>query len=121
MTEKFYKALSISVVPIVMGGADYAARAPPRSYINVLDYESPQELAEYLLHLASHEEEYQQYFWWKVSTNIILYFLLHKIFPFQKHYTVHKDERERAAQAMCKLCEKLNEEKIEVGLNVFYS
>ena len=68
MTEKFYKALSISVVPIVMGGADYAARAPPRSYINVLDYESPQELAEYLLHLASHEEEYQQYFWWKVST-----------------------------------------------------
>ena len=71
VTEKFYKALSISVVPIVMGGADYAARAPPRSYINVLDYESPQELAEYLLHLASHEEEYQQYFWWKVSTNII--------------------------------------------------
>ena len=70
MTEKFYKALSISVVPIVMGGADYAARAPPRSYINVLDYESPQELAEYLLHLASHEEEYQQYFWWKVRTNI---------------------------------------------------
>ena len=41
------------------------------------------------------------------------------MFQFQKHYTVHKDERERAAQAMCKLCEKLNEEKIEVGLNVF--
>ena len=121
MTEKFYKALSISVVPIVMGGADYAARAPPRSYINVLDYESPQELAEYLLHLASHEEEYQQYFWWKVSTNIRFLITQNVVFPFQKHYTVHKDERERAAQAMCKLCEKLNEEKIEVGLNVFYS
>ena len=76
MTEKFYKALSISVVPIVMGGADYAARAPPRSYINVLDYESPQQLAEYLLHLASNEEEYQQYFWWKVSSEYSRFIIL---------------------------------------------
>ena len=31
----------------------------------------------------------------------------------QKHYNVHNNERERAAQSMCKLCEKLNEERIE--------
>ena len=31
----------------------------------------------------------------------------------QKHYQVISDERARAAQAMCKLCEKLNQENIE--------
>ena len=35
-----------------------------------------------------------------------------KIF-LQKHYKVHSDERGRAAQSMCKLCEKLNEGSIE--------
>jgi len=95
VTEKFYKALSIDIIPIVMGGADYTEHAPPQSYINVLDYESPKDLADYLIHLANNREEYEAYFWWK------------------KHYKVHSDERGRAAQSMCKLCEKLNEGSIE--------
>ena len=88
MTEKFYKALSIDIIPIgksgsmqdiwivykikchnlfsVMGGADYREHAPPQSYINVLDYESPKDLADYLIHLANNREEYEAYFWWKV-------------------------------------------------------
>ena len=49
-----------------MGGADYTKKAPPRSYINVLDYETPRHLADYLIHLANNETEYQSYFWWKV-------------------------------------------------------
>ena len=49
-----------------MGGADYTKHAPPHSYINVLDYESPKELADYLIHLANNREEYEAYFWWKV-------------------------------------------------------
>ena len=51
----------------VMGGANYTDHAPPGSYINVLDYESPKELAEHLMHLANNEEEYMAYFWWKVG------------------------------------------------------
>ena len=49
-----------------MGGADYKEHAPPQSYINVLDYESPKDLADYLIHLANNREEYEAYFWWKV-------------------------------------------------------
>ena len=51
----------------VLGGAEYQQKAPPKSYINVLDYETPKELAEFLLKLAADEEEYLSYFWWKVG------------------------------------------------------
>ena len=51
----------------VMGGANYTTRAPPKSYINVLDFENPKQLAEFLIQLANDEEEYQSYFWWKVQ------------------------------------------------------
>ena len=50
-----------------MGGANYTSRAPPKSYINVLDFENPKQLAEFLIQLANDEEEYQSYFWWKVQ------------------------------------------------------
>jgi len=67
VTEKFYKALELDIIPVVMGGADYKARAPPKSYIDVLDFDTPAELAAFLLDLAGNEEEYLSYFWWKVS------------------------------------------------------
>ena len=66
ITEKFYKIMSLNIVPVVMGGADYKARAPPKSYIDVLDFESPKHLAEFLSQLAHNDEEYLSYFWWKV-------------------------------------------------------
>ena len=56
-----------------MGGADYTKKAPPRSYINVLDYETPRHLADYLIHLANNETEYQSYFWWKVRENFKIF------------------------------------------------
>lgn len=43
VTEKFFEMLSRGIVPVVMGGADYASIAPSHSYINALDY-SPREL-----------------------------------------------------------------------------
>ena len=38
-----------------------------QSYIDVLDFDTPAELAVFLLDLAGNEEEYLSYFWWKVS------------------------------------------------------
>ena len=55
-----------------MGGADYTTHAPPRSFINVLDYERPKELADYLLHLANDRQEYEAYFWWKVRHHLVV-------------------------------------------------
>ena len=91
MTEKFYKGLSLDIIPVgrsdpandqqiynlcsfsVLGAAEYKNRAPPKSYINVLDYQSPKELAEFLLKLSADEEEYLSYFWWKVGLILLVF------------------------------------------------
>ena len=65
VTEKFYRTLKLDVVPIVLGGAEYERFAPPHSYINALDFETPKHLADYLLLLNSSDSLYSKYFDWK--------------------------------------------------------
>ena len=51
-----------------MGGKserDYRKLLPPRSYINVEDFDSPQDLAEYLQYLAKNRTAYNQYHAWR--------------------------------------------------------
>ena len=67
VTEKFFRTLTLGIVPVVMGGANYTKMAPPKSYIHVNDFETPKHLADYLLFLDKKEDDYQSYFWWKVS------------------------------------------------------
>ena len=67
VTEKFYRTLSLDIIPVVMGGGDYNNIAPPKSFIDVADFESPEELAKFLLKLDKDDQEYLSYFWWKVS------------------------------------------------------
>ncbi|XP_057369403.1 alpha-(1,3)-fucosyltransferase C-like [Daphnia carinata] len=86
VSEKFYRALQTDIIPVVYGGADYAAYAPPHSYIHVADFASPKELAEYLLLLDKNEALYLKYFEWK------------------KDYDVLRGPLD----GWCDLCEKLN-------------
>ena len=65
VTEKLFNALRYDVVPIVMGGADYSKFAPPNSYINVIDFQSPKHLADYLKLLNENDDLYAHYFNWK--------------------------------------------------------
>ena len=71
VTEKFYLALDMDIVPIVMGGANYSAIAPPGSYIDVNDYSSVQELAKELKRLFKAREEYLNFFRWKTETTVL--------------------------------------------------
>ena len=87
VTEKFYRALSHGVVPVVYGGADYTQYGPPHSYVNVANFRSPKELAEYLLLLDKNDALYMEYFRWK------------------EHYVVNPFPR----VGWCQLCEKLND------------
>lgn len=64
VTEKFYEMIARNILPVVLGGANYASIAPPHSYINALDY-TPQQLAEYLMRLDANDTLYTEYFWWK--------------------------------------------------------
>ena len=50
------------MVPVVYSGAQFDKIAPPKSYINALDYESPEELANYLLYLDKNHTAYKEYF-----------------------------------------------------------
>ena len=45
-----------------MGGADYAKYAPEHSFINVADFDSAEQLAQYLIYLDKNDSEYQTYF-----------------------------------------------------------
>ncbi|CEL97819.1 unnamed protein product [Vitrella brassicaformis CCMP3155] len=67
ITEKFGQALVAGTVPIVKSRTNnYEAFAPhPHSYIVADDFESPKALAEYLLWLNDHDEEYDKYLEWK--------------------------------------------------------
>ena len=48
VTEKWHRALANDVVPVVLGGADYAQWAPEKSFIDVRNFVSPRHLATYL-------------------------------------------------------------------------
>ncbi|VDO08582.1 unnamed protein product [Rodentolepis nana] len=75
ITEKVQRnALSNGMVPIVLGAykEDYENVLPPHSYINVDDFDSIQELAEYLQFLDKNDTAYAQYFAWTKHGRIIV-------------------------------------------------
>jgi len=93
ITEKFHFILAnYNTVPVVLGPRkeDYEKVSPPKSFIHTADFPSPKALAQYLLHLDSHPEEYLGYLEWK------------------RLYQVQCEET-----WSCKMCRKLH--KIESG------
>ncbi len=89
VTEKLANIFDLYVVPVTMGGANYTQVAPPHSFINALDFESPRKLAEFLHFLDKNSTEYFKYFAWKP---------LYKTFGYWAH----------AEPGLCKLCAMLN-------------
>ncbi|KAI8124089.1 alpha-(1,3)-fucosyltransferase C-like [Lucilia cuprina] len=73
ITEKLYNILRRNIIPIVYGGANYERFLPPHSYINVEDYETPQDLVNYLMYLSDRPEEYMRYFWWRQYYDLKFY------------------------------------------------
>ena len=95
VTEKFWKAMGLDLIPIVLGGANYPEIAPRGSYIDTRDFESPGKLAEYLKYLAQNSTAYAEYFRWK------------------DHFTLYFNTNMYSSRAMCKLCEALNSDSAE--------
>jgi hypothetical protein len=90
VTEKFFARMNSNLVPVVLGQADYKLIAPPHSFINVLDYENPKALADFLHKLDKNDTEYLSYFWWQ-------------------HY-YHAESANLQRLAFCDLCAKLHED-----------
>ena len=64
-TEKLYKALSLAIIPVVLGNVNYSSILPPHSYIDVRNFKSTFHLANYLNYLTRNDTAYQEYFTWK--------------------------------------------------------
>ncbi|KAB7500493.1 hypothetical protein Anas_12379, partial [Armadillidium nasatum] len=92
---------SYYIIPVVRGAADYASIAPPHSYINVEDFKTPEELANYLIYLDKNDTAYLEYFSWKKD-----YFLMNR-FGWLSH-----------ASSFCTLCQKLHSDNTE---KVYYN
>lgn len=90
VTEKFWNAMGMDLIPVVLGGADYSVHAPPKSYINAQDFKTPQALADYLKFLDANHTAYTEYFEWK------------------KHFDLLNKPSLYSSRAMCQLCEHLH-------------
>ncbi len=65
-TEKLYDALSYGSVPVVLGPPNVGRLVPDlHSYIDVKDFASPKELADYLIFLHKNPIRYNEYLDWK--------------------------------------------------------
>ena len=74
VTEKFYSnGLKYGMVPVVLGGANYSdpSIAPPGSYINVRNFKSLQQLAEFLTKVGSDPQLYNEYFHWHSHYKVV--------------------------------------------------
>lgn len=71
VTEKLWRMWKYEVLQVVMGGVNYTEILPEKTYLNVLDFSSPKELARYLKHLDENDDEYNTYLRRKLSTDSI--------------------------------------------------
>lgn len=97
VTEKLFRAMKNYVIPVVFNGAVMNRFIPQNSVINANDFETVEDLANYLQFLSNDLEEYKKYFWWK------------------KHYKVIEDEK----IAYCNLCKKVNEMNVKHKQQVY--
>ena len=68
ITEKLFKVLTSYesyVIPVVLGRGPYEGAAPEGSYVNVRDYNSPENLANHLHYLDRNESAFMEYFKWR--------------------------------------------------------
>jgi len=66
VTEKFFFALhSARIIPVVLGWARYDHYIPSTGYIDVRNFTSPRQLAEYIDYLDKNTTAYLEYFQWR--------------------------------------------------------
>ena len=56
----------------MLSGSNHSLLAPPHSYIDVGNFASPKDVANYLKFLNENPAEYLSYFWWQDSYHIII-------------------------------------------------
>lgn len=65
MTEKVFKVMNNIIVPVVYNNVNMTQFLPPKSYVNINDFDKLESLAKHLKFLTENPREYVKYFWWK--------------------------------------------------------
>ena len=91
ITEKVWSRMSNGLVPVVLGGGNYARDLPPHSYIDVKDFASPRLLANYLKEVIADHRKYAAYHEWRRSHVIFR----HTIFCGVCEYLNRNHDKER--------------------------
>ena len=68
VTDKIYHALEAGVLPVWMGTRDVAETVPKGSYIDVAEFNTPDDVASYLQLVLENETLYNSYFEWKYKS-----------------------------------------------------
>jgi hypothetical protein len=99
VTEKFFDPLIAGSVPVYLGAPNVAELAPAdHCFIDVTDFRSPQDLAEYLLALDEDDAAYGEYLAWKRK-------------PLRPDFMRLVDEhREHAFVRLCKAVQRLRKD-----------
>ena len=115
VTEKFYKYFSLDVV-LVARAADLVNIAPPETFVNTAHFRSPKQLAERLVYLSEHEEEYVEILREK-----------DRYFTMFEEYVLKNEYRENRYEAIpfCQLCQRLwnvdKYSKIVKDINIWFN
>jgi len=86
VTEKLFDILTLEMIPVVYGSANYSSILPFQSYISVFDFPNLSELANYMNYLSENPAAWLKYFEWRKD-----YWILKSTF----------------LPAMCDICSKL--------------
>ena len=100
VSEKIYHAFEAGVLPVWMGTRGIAEAVPRGSYIDVANFASPDEVAQYLAKVLADDDLYRSYFEWKWK-------------PFDKEF----DDRFRVLWTVpfeCRMCRYI--EALQKGL-----
>ena len=65
VTEKVFNWFEENIVLVVLGSANYSEILSKGAHIDVNDFQTPHELADFLKELMSHKEKYLGYLQWK--------------------------------------------------------
>ena len=90
VTDKIYHAFEAGVLPVWMGTRDVAETVPKGSYIDVAEFNTPDDVASYLQIVLENKALYNSYFEWKYK-------------PFDPEY-VRNNKVLWSEPAFCRMC-----------------
>lgn len=116
VTEKIWKIMpDINIIPVVMGRANYSDILPQHSYIDIGDFNSPEQLAEYMKLLNESDDLYNSYFQWKTQYEFV------SVEPESCQLCRYLNEHENTTQVYNKLGRFWSAKSQCISPQVFYS